>query len=98
MAGIGQQLVVIDLGDEGDAVGIAPRHGTEHPQGGSHTIAAALDGQLADGGGVEEQRVGREGGAGRMFHALVHRQQGQVAGAGQPASVEQKLQVTHDRR
>ena len=56
-------------------------------------VAAALDRQLHDVLGIEVLRVGRERRAGGMLDALVDRQDRDVAGAAEPAVIEQRLQA-----
>ena len=68
-------------------------HGAEHAEGGGHRVAAALDGELDDVFRIEVIRVGRERGAGGVLDALVHRQDGEIAGAGEAAGVEHLLEV-----
>ena len=59
---------------------------------------AAFDGEEHDVFGVEVCRVLGEGGPARMLDALVNGQNGNVAGPGQPAVVEDCLQVAQDLR
>ena len=59
-------------------------------------VAAALDRELDDVLGIEVARVRGERRAGRVLDALVDRQDRDVAGAGQPAVVEERLQVAQD--
>jgi hypothetical protein len=89
---------VVELHDEGDLVGVLARDAAEHAERRGDAVAAALDGQPDDVLRVEEIRVGREGGAGGMLDALVHRQQRKVAAAGQAAVVEQRGEVAQHRR
>ena len=71
----------------------------EHAERRGHGVAAALDRQLHDVLGVEVGRVRRERRAGRVLDALIDRQDRHVAGAAQPAGVEQRLQAAqHARR
>ena len=60
LVGIGEQLVVVELADEGDAVRVFAGHRAEHPEGRDHGIAAALDGQLHDLFAVEVGGIGAE--------------------------------------
>ena len=83
---------MVDLDDEGNLVRVLARHRAQHAEGRGHRVAAAFDGQLDDVFRVEIDRVGREGGAAGMLDALVHRQDGEVAGAAQAPVVEQGLQ------
>ena len=68
------------------------------PNVGRHGVAAALDGEAHDVLGVEVGGVGRERGRSGVLDALVHRQDRYVAGAGQAAVVEQRLQVAQHLR
>jgi hypothetical protein len=96
---IAQGLVVVELDHERDLVGVLASHRADHAEGGEHTVASALDGQLDDIFGIEVQWVGRKGRAGRVLDALVYRQEGHVASAGQAAGVEQRLHIAqNDRR
>jgi len=89
---------VVELHDEGNLVGVLARHRAQHAERRGDAVAAAFDGQSHDVFRVEEIRVGREGGAGGMLDALVHRQQGQIAAAGQAAVVQQRGEVAQYRR
>ena len=75
-----QEVVVVELHDERDAVGVAPGHEPEAAQGGGDGRAPARQGQLDQVGGVEVGRVLGEAGRGRVLDALVHGEDGQVAG------------------
>ncbi len=61
-------------------------------------VAAALDGQLDDAFGVEVDRIGGERRARRVLHALVNRQDRQIAGAAEPAVIVECLQCPQDCR
>ena len=62
LVGIGEQLIVVELDDERDAVGEPARHRPQYTEGGGHRVATPLDGQLHDARRVEIPRVGGEGG------------------------------------
>src|SRR6202011_2733876 len=97
--GIREQLVVIDLADEGDLVGVLARDRTEHAERRRHRVAAALDRQLDDLLAVEVRRVRGEGRPGRVLDALVDRQDREIARARETAVVEERLQAAqHTRR
>ena len=98
LVGVGQQLVVVELDDEGDAVGVAPRHRAQHPEGGRHRVAPALDGQLDDVLRVEVARVRREGRRGGVLDALVDREDRHVAGATQAPVVVERLEAAQHLR
>ena len=51
--GIGEQLVVVELQDEGDAVRVFPRNRAEDAERGGHCVAAALDREPDDVLGIE---------------------------------------------
>src|SRR5690554_1155974 len=89
---------MIELEHHRNTVCIAPRHRREHTKSGSHAITATLDSQLDDIGRIKVARVGREGGARRVFDALIYRQQTKIAGTGQAAMIEQRLKATHHCR
>ena len=95
---VGQQLVVVDLDDERDAVGIAAGNRSEHAECRGHGIAAALDRQLHDGGRIEVDRVWRERRGTRVLDALIHRKDRNVTGAAEATVVEQRLEAPHDLR
>ena len=57
LVGVGQELVVVDLDDERDAVGVLAADSAEHAEGGRDGVAATLDRQLDDVGRIEVQRV-----------------------------------------
>ena len=71
--GIGQQFVVVDFDEEGDFVGILPRHRTEHAKSGSHRIAPALNRQFDDLFGIEINRIFGERRATGMLDTLIDR-------------------------
>ena len=94
---IGQELVVVELQDEGNLVGVLARHDAQHAERRGDGVAAALDRQLHDVLGIEVHRVGRERRAGRVLDALVDGQDRDVAGAAQAAVIEQRLQARSTR-
>jgi hypothetical protein len=85
--GVGEQLVVVDLHDEGDLVGVPAGDGPEDAKGRGAGVAPALERRLDDVLGVEVRRVGRERGGRGMLDALVDGQDGQVAGGKRTSSV-----------
>ena len=86
--GIGEQLIMIYLHDEGYFRGILPRHYAQHPQRGSDGVAAAFYGQPDDVFRVEVDGVRGKGGASAMLNALVYRQYGKVTGMCEPPVVK----------
>ena len=95
---IGEQFVVVQFHEERDFVRVFAGHRAEHAERGGDGVAAAFDGKLHDVFGVETIRIFRKAGSGGMFDALVHRQDGHVARAGQPAMVEHRLQAAQRLR
>ena len=71
----------------------------EHAERRGDGVAAAFDRQLHDVLRIEVHRVRRERRARRMLDALIDRQDRHVAGAAEPAVIEQRLQAAqHARR
>ncbi len=96
MVRVGEQLVVVDLADEGNLVRVLPRDRAEDAERRGHRVAVALDRQLDDLGPVEVDGVGGKRRAGGVLDALVDRQDREVAGARQAAVVEERLQAAED--
>ena len=84
LVGNREQLVVVDLDDERNLVGVLPGADAQDAERRGHGVAAAFDRQPHDVLGIEVIRVLREAGAGRMLDALIHRQDREVPRAGQP--------------
>src|SRR5690606_5752051 len=93
LVGVGQELVVVELYDERNAVRVLAGHRAEHAEGAGDGVATAFDRQLHDVLRIEVQRVLREGRAGGVLDALVHGQDRQVSRLRQTAVVEQRLQA-----
>src|SRR4029077_7702240 len=93
MVGICEQLVVVELADERDAMRVFARDRAEYAERRDHRVAAALDRELYDLLAVEVDRVGRKRRAGGVLDALVDRKDRKVAGAGEAAMIEEGLQV-----
>src|SRR6202043_2026285 len=88
-----------DLADEGDLVRVLARHRSEHAEGRGDRVTTALDRQLDDLLAVEVSGVCRKRGTGGVLDPLVDREDGEIAGAGQAAVVEQRLEAAqHARR
>ena len=83
---------MIELEDERNLVRVLARDRAEHAERRGHGVAAAFDGELHDVLGIEVGRVRRERRAGGVLDALIDRQDRHVAGAAEPAGVEQLLQ------
>ena len=99
MVRIGEQLVVVELADERNAVCVPASDGPEHAEGRGDRIAAALHRELDDLRAIEVDGVGSEGGAGGVLDALVDWQDGKVAGARQSPVGEDRFQAAqHARR
>ena len=98
LIGVGEELVVVELHEEGDLVGVLAGHAAENAEGGGHGIAAALDGELHDVLGIEVDGIGGKAGARRVLDALVDREDREVAGIGQAARSVKALQVGQDAR
>jgi hypothetical protein len=97
--GIGQQLVVVELDDEGEAVRVLARHRAERADRRGDGVAAALDREADEVVGVEVHRVGREARRARVLDPLVDRQDADVARTRQATAVTQPLEVAqHVRR
>ena len=75
-------------------MGIAPGYRGQDAQGGGHGVAAPFDGQLDNIFRIKINGVGGKRRRRGMFNALVHRQDGQIAGPGQPAMIEHSRQGT----
>ena len=82
--GVGQQLVVVQLDQKRDPVRVPARHRPQHAQRGRDRVATALQRQLDDVARIEVHRIRRERGPRRVLDPLVDRQDGHVAGAGEP--------------
>ena len=93
---IREQLVVVQLHDEGELVRPLAADRAEDAERRGERVAAALDRELDEVLGVEVDRVRGEARRARVLDALVDREDRDVAGAGQPAGVDQPLQVAQD--
>ena len=96
LGGVRQQLVVIHLDDERNAVGVLARDDPQHAEGRGDGVAATLDRELDDVRRVEVGRVGREGRPRRVLDALVDREDRHVAAPAEPAVVEDLLEAAQD--
>ncbi len=89
----GQQLIVIDLYDERDFVGVLARDRAEHAEGGSHGVAAAFDGQLDDIPAVKVIGILGEARAAGVLDALVDGQDREIPRTAKPAVAEHPLEI-----
>ena len=96
--GVRQELVVVELQDEGNAVRVAACARPQRAQRRGDGVAAPLEGQFQQPLGIEVLRVGGERRARRMLDALIHRQDRDVPRAGKPPVTEQRLQARQDPR
>src|SRR5262249_39057400 len=90
--GQAQEFVVIDLYDKGDAVRIFAGHDVEDAKCRSDGVATGFNRQFDDILWIEIDRVGGEGRGGTVFDPLVDRENGQIAGVGEPSMAEHRLQ------
>ena len=90
---VGQQLIVVDLHQEGNLVCILAGHHPQHAERRSDCIAATFDRQTDDILRVEVIRILGKAGPTGMLDALVHRQDGQITRAGETAVVIHPGQV-----
>ena len=74
--GISEKLVMIDLDNERNFVGVFAGNGSQHAQGGGNGIAAAFNRQLDNIFRIEIDRVGCKGCPGGMLDPLIDRQNG----------------------
>ena len=89
---------MVDLEDERDAVRVAARDRAEAAQRAGDGVAPALDRQLHDLLRVEVVGVGRERRRGGVLDPLVHRQDREVAGPGEPPVRVQALEIAQHPR
>ncbi len=94
---VGEQLVVVDLHDEGDLVRVPAAHRAEHAERRSNRVAAALDRQLDDRIRVEVGRVDREAGPGAVLDALIDGEDAHVPRAAKTAVSEDLLEIAECR-
>ena len=97
LVGIGEQLVVVELDEEWDPVGVATGDDTESAERGGDGAATAFDGELDQVAGVEVGRMLGEARRTGVLDALIDREDRQVAGAAQPPVVVHRSQVADDR-
>jgi hypothetical protein len=93
LVGIRQQLVVIDFRNKRNLVRILARNRSKHAKGGRHSVATSLDRKLHDVFTVKVIGILCEAGARRMLDALVHRQDRDITGAGQPSGEEDAMKI-----
>ena len=93
---IGQELVMVDLHQEGNVVGVFAGNGTKNAKCGGDGIAASLDGEFHDVLGIEVDRILCKAGSGGVFDTLVNRKDGKVACIGQASGAVHALKVGQD--
>jgi hypothetical protein len=93
---IGEKLVVIELDQEGNLMGVFARTGAEHAERRGDCIASALDGQFDDALGIEIGGIGRKAGAGGMLDALIDGEDRNIPGPGEPAVVEDHVEISQN--
>ena len=91
--GVRQQLVVVDLDDEGDFVRVSARHGAQHAEGRGDGVAAAFEGEFQNVFRIEIGGIRGERSARGVLNALVHGQNRDIARAAQPSVRENPLQA-----
>jgi hypothetical protein len=84
---------MIDLHHERNFVRILASSHAEHAESGRYRITAAFKGKLYDIFRVKIIWVLREARTCRMFNALIHRQDAQIASASQPPRTIQSLKI-----
>jgi hypothetical protein len=89
----GEEFVVVDLHQERDSVGPLAREHAQDAEGRADGVAAPFGGQPDDVLRIEVDRVLGEAGAGRVFDALIDRQDRHVPAAAQPAMSVEALEV-----
>ena len=96
LVGVAQELVVVDLDHEGDAVRVLARDAAQDAKGRGHGVTAALKRKLDDLLWVKVDRVGRERGASRVLDPLIHRQDRQVAALAEATMTKEAAQAAQD--
>ena len=93
---VGHELVVINLHNEGDLVGVLARRHAENAEGRGNRVAAAFNGKLDDVFGIEVIGILGEAGAAGVLDALVDGQDGHVARAREAACAVDAGEVVQD--
>ena len=88
---------MVDLHHERNLVRVLARHRAQYAQRRGHCIAAAFNRQFDDVLGVKVRGVLRERRAAAVFNTLIHRQDRQIAAAGQTPVAEHLLQAAQHR-
>ncbi len=94
---VAQGFVMVNLHQERNAVRVAARHRRQHAVGGGHAVAARFNRQLDNVFRVEIHRVRGKRRARRMLDALVHRQNGEISGAGEASGIIKGLHISQHR-
>ena len=92
--GESEQLVVVELHDEGNFVRIFVSDGAENPEGRGDGVALAFDGEFDDIFRVEIVGILGEAGARRVFNALIDGKNREIASAAEAAVVEDALKIS----
>jgi hypothetical protein len=93
-----EEVVVVELRDERDAVHVAPRHGSQDAESGRDRAALPCQGELAEVRRVEVQGVLGEAGGRGVLDALVDREDGEVPGATEATVAVERAQRPQHRR
>ena len=92
-----QEVIVIDLHNEGNLVNVLARHGAEDAEGRRNGAAVTGNCEIAELGRVKVGRVLRETGRARVLDTLVDREDGEVSGAPEAAVVVQRAETAQHR-
>src|SRR5437867_6917625 len=93
-----EKLIVIELENEWDLVGVFARDRSEHAEGCSNGVAPSFDRESHDVLRIEVLGVRCERSAGRVLDALIDGQDRQVAGTREPPVVEHGSEVAQNLR
>jgi hypothetical protein len=90
---IRQQFVVVEFDKERDFVSVFAGDGTKDAKCGSNRIAATFHRKTHDVFRIEVDGVFGETGTRRVFHALVHRKDREIAGTGESPGIGHAVEV-----
>jgi len=88
-----QQVVVVQLADEGDPMHVAARHDAEDAEGRGHGAALPFERELQNVRRVEVEGVLGKARTGRVLDALVDREDREVPGAAEAAVAVEGAEV-----